>query len=303
MRFLVTGSSGMLGKDIVEILSNNINCSVYGFSRTVNPHFSDDHQVIGDLTNLEFLSSSLGKINPDVIVHCAAIVNVDECETNKRVAEMLHRDVTAILARYKSGSTRLIYISTDSVFDGQKGSYTEEDIPNPINYYAKTKRDGEIVVLENNHNAVVIRTNIYGFHLESGKSLAEWAIDNLKQGKSISGFTDVYFNPVYTKQLGEVIKDIIPAKYFKGILNVASKEYCSKYEFLLHIAQQFNFNTSLITKNSVKKFQFLAPRPINTTLNTNLLRSVFNKVLTLQNGLSVLKKDYKDCERSSREED
>ena len=246
MRILVTGSSGMLGKDIVEILSNNINCSVYGFSRTVNPRFSDAHQVIGDLTNLEFLSSSLDKINPDVIVHCAAIVNVDECETNKRVAEVLHRDITAILARYKSRSTRFIYISTDSVFDGQKGNYTEEDMPNPINYYAKTKRDGEIVVLENNHNAVVIRTNIYGFHLESGKSLAEWAIDNLQQGKSISGFTDVYFNPVYTKQLCEVIKDIITAKYFKGILNVTSKEYCSKYEFLLRIAQQFNFNPNLV---------------------------------------------------------
>ena len=287
----------MLGKDIVEILSNNINCSVYGFSRTVNPYLSPDHQVIGDLTNLEFLSSSLGKINPDVIVHCAAIVNVDECETNKRVAEVLHRDVTAILARYKSSSTRFIYISTDSVFDGQKGGYTEEDIPNPINYYAKTKRDGEIVVLENNHNAVVIRTNIYGFHLEHGKSLVEWAIDNLKQGKSISGFTDVYFNPVYTKQLGEVIRDIIPAKYFKGILNVTSKEHCSKYEFLSRIAQQFNFNPNSVVKDSVKNFEFLAPRPINTTLNANLLKRVFGKVLTLQDGLSTLSRDYENYER------
>jgi dTDP-4-dehydrorhamnose reductase len=300
IKILVTGSSGMLGKDIVEILSNNINCSVYGFSRTVNSLFSNDHQVIGDLTNLEFLSSSLCKINPDVIVHCAAIVDVDECETNKRVAEMLHRDVTEILAIYKSGSTRFIYISTDSVFDGQKGNYTEEDIPNPINYYAKTKRDGEIIVLANNSNAVVIRVNIYGFHLESGKSLVEWAIDNLKHDKSINGFTDVYFNPVYTKQLGEIVKDIILSKYFKGILNVASKEYCSKYEFLLHIAKQFNFNNSLIKKKSVKKFKFLAQRPVNTTLNTNLLKRVFDKVLTLQDGLSKLRRDYENYERDKR---
>jgi len=297
MRILVTGSSGMLGKDIVEILSNNINCSVYGFSRTLNPFFSKDYQVIGDLTNLEFLSSSLEEINPDVIIHCAAIVNVDKCETNKRLAEALHHDVTEILVRYKSGSTRFIYISTDSVFDGQKGDYTEEDIPNPINYYAKTKRDGEIVVLENNHNAVVIRTNIYGFHLERGKSLVEWAIDNLKQGKSISGFTDVYFNPVYTKQLAEVIRDIIPAKYFKGILNVTTKEHCSKYEFLLRIAQQFNFKPNLIVKDSVKNFEFLAPRPINTTLNANLLESVFGRKLTLQDGLSALNRDYENYER------
>ena len=287
----------MLGKDIVEILSNNIDCSVYGFSRTVNPRFSDDHQVIGDLTDLKFLSSSLDEINPDVIIHCAAIVNVDECETNKRVAETLHRDVTELLARYKSGSTRFIHISTDSVFDGQKGDYTEEDMPTPINYYAKTKRDGEIVVLENNHNAVVIRTNIYGYHLEHGKSLVEWAIDNLKQGKSIRGFTDVYFNPVYTKQLGEVIKDIIPSKYFKGILNVTAKEYCSKYEFLSRIARQFSFNTNLVVKSSVKTFKFLAPRPMNTTLNADLLMRVFNKVLTLQDGLSALNRDYENYER------
>lgn len=297
MRILVTGSSGMLGKDIVEILSNDVGCSLYGFDRTINPHLSTDHQVIGDLTDLKFLSSSLDEINPDVIIHCAAIVNVDECETNKRVAEMLHRDVTAILARYKSGSTRFIYISTDSVFDGQKGNYTEEDIPSPINYYAKTKRDGEIVVLKNNRNAVVIRTNIYGFHLEHGKSLVEWAIDNLKQGKPISGFTDVYFNPVYTKQLGEVIRDIIPAKYFKGILNVTAEEYSSKYEFLLRIAQQFNFKPNLVVKDSVKNFEFLAPRPVNTTLNAMLLKRVFDKVLTLQDGLSALNRDYENYER------
>ena len=297
MRILVTGSSGMLGKDIVEILSNNVNCSVYGFSRTLNPCLSNDHQVIGDLTDLRFLSSSLDEVKPDVIIHCAAIVNVDECETNKRAAEVLHRDVTEILARHKSGSTRFIHISTDSVFDGQKGDYTEEDVPTTINYYAKTKRDGEIAVLENNRNAVVIRTNIYGFHLESGKSLAEWAIDNLKEGKSISGFADVYFNPVYTEQLAEVIKDIIPAKYFKGILNVTAKEYCSKYEFLLNIARQFKFSTDLITKTSVKNFQFLAPRPLNTTLNANLLRNVFGKILTLQDGLIALKKDYENYER------
>lgn len=298
MRILVTGSSGMLGKDIVEVLSSDADRSVFGFDRAANPYLSANHQVIGDLTDLRFLSSSLDKINPDVIIHCAAIVNVDECETNKRAAEALHHDVTEILARYKSGSTRFIHISTDSVFDGQESDYTEEDMPNPINYYAKTKRDGEIVVLENNHNAVVIRTNIYGFHLEHGKSLVEWAIDNLKQGKSISGFTDVYFNPVYTKQLGEVIRDIIPLKYFKGILNVASKEYLSKHEFLLRIAQQFNFNTDLITKNSVKKFQFSAPRPVNTTLNVDVLGSIFNKALTLQDGLIALKKDYENYERN-----
>lgn len=294
MRILVTGSSGMLGKDIVKILSNDADCFVVGFDRAVNPYLSTDHQIVGDLTDVKFLSNFLDKINPTVVIHCAAIVNVDECEKNKRMAKALHRNVSGILARYKNGSTRFIHISTDSVFDGQKGNYTEEDTPNPINYYAKTKRDGEIAVLENNHNAIVIRTNIYGFHLEHGKSLVEWAINNLQNGKSISGFNDVYFNPVYTKQLGKVIKEIIPAKYFKGILNVSSNEYFSKYEFLLRLARQFNLNTDLIIKNSVKKFQFLAPRPINTTLNTNLLRSEFKKKLTLQEGLSELGKDYEN---------
>ena len=146
-------------------------------------------------------------------------------------------------------------------------------------------------------NAVVIRTNIYGFHLEHGKSLVEWAIDNLKQGKSISGFTDVYFSPVYTKQLAEVIKDIIPTQHFKGILNVVSKECCSKYEFLLRIAQQFNFNPNLVLKNSVKKFQFLAPRPVNTTLNADLLKRVFDRELRLKDGLSALNRDYENYER------
>lgn len=291
-RFLVTGSSGMLGKDICEVLFRSKEFLVFGIDRVINPHFPQSQQIIGNLTDYMFLSKALNDLKPQAIIHCAAIVNVDDCESNRNMADTLHRDVSRILATYMKPSTRFIYISTDSVFDGEKGDYKETDIPNPINYYAKSKREGEIAVLANNPNSVIIRTNIYGFNHVPKKSLVEWAIKNLEQQQTITGFTDVYFNPVYTKELARFINELVNKVEFAGILNVASQAGWSKYDFLVQLAETFQYDTNLVKKGSVNNVNFSAPRPLNTTLNTDLLRSLFNKTFFLNDGLSELKKDY-----------
>jgi len=292
-KILVTGSSGMLGKDIVEILIKNEAFDIYAFDKHYNPRIAKDNQFIVDLTNFEFLTKSLNKINPAVIIHCAAIVNIDACEKDKKSADALHREATRVLSSYNSRNTKFMYISTDSIFDGKKGNYAEEDVPNPLNYYAKSKLEGEKVALSQNPNALVIRTNIYGFHTAKDNSLVEWAIENLKAGRSIDGYEDIIFNAIYTKQLARIIQELIILDNYKGILNVAGNECVSKYDFLIELAKTFNFPAHLINKNSSDEMKFSISRPKNTTLSINKLKYILYQTPYLAAGLRELRKDYK----------
>jgi dTDP-4-dehydrorhamnose reductase len=291
-RVLITGYSGMLGKDITYILAESKTFELYGTSRKGGGYLSGIDHIPLELTDHIRLNELLKSIDPDIIVHCAAYVDVDACEKNKGYTYKLNSETTGILAAYKPETTRLIYISTDSVFDGTKGDYSEYDKPNPLNYYAFSKLEGERLALKNNSNSAIVRTNIYGFHCEDGRSLAEWAIKSLEGGSAIEGFEDVYFNPVYTKQLARLISKLISGVDYKGIINIGSRDYISKYDFLQSLAGIFNFDRSKIKPDSVSSVKFAAKRPQNTTLNLKLMDKVFNSNINLEHGLRELKEDY-----------
>lgn len=292
MNILITGSSGMLGKDIAEYLLKHAHLNIYGFDKLSNHNTPFNHQIQGDLTDYVVLKNTLSEIKPDIIIHCAAIVNVDECESKKDAADEIHREVTNILSSFYPLSTKFIYISTDSVFDGIKGNYSEIDFPNPLNYYAKSKLAGEQVALRNNPNAIIIRTNIYGFNYVQKNSLVEWALNNLSASQPITGFTDVYFNPLYTKQLARAIHKLIELNNLTGIINIAANEHINKFDFLVMLARTFNFPLNLIKPGSVNSVQFSAPRPQNTTLNVGLMKKTFGWDLSVSQGIKALKNDY-----------
>ncbi|WP_077369573.1 dTDP-4-dehydrorhamnose reductase family protein [Anaerosalibacter sp. Marseille-P3206] len=288
-RILITGATGMLGISIINAFKDDNRFEVYGISRRVNEKVNDYNRVIADITDNNELLIILNDIKPDVIIHCAANTNVDSCNHNKEYAYKLHVEATHTLAKFDS---RYIYISTDSVFDGQKGDYYEEDETNPLNYYAVTKLKGEKVSLNSNSKALILRTNIYGFHLEKKNSLVEWALDNLLLNKKINGFNDVYFNPVYVNQLARIIKKIVIIKDISGILNVGSKEYISKYKFLIKLAEVFSISKSLIIPKSIDDIKFDAIRPRNTTLNLDKFEYVFKEIPSIDEGIMELRNDY-----------
>jgi dTDP-4-dehydrorhamnose reductase len=292
-KILVVGSGGMLGKDVVACFEKD-GYEVFGISRDVEGNNMSDHILLGDITKKTFISDALAKIKPDVIVNCAAIVNVDACENNKKLAQDVHVGATRNLAEHKGA--KFIYISTDSVYDGQRGNYKEEDQTNPVNYYATTKLEGELACLNANPKAIVLRTNIYGFHLPLGKSLAEWAIDSLSRQIPIKGFTDTFFNPLYTKQLAEIIKFFSFSDY-EGVYNTVSDEVVSKYDFLVRLAEKFGFSKELISKAEISgSEQLVASRPKNTYLNRDKLVKVLGetRISSFKEGLDWLYKDYKD---------
>jgi dTDP-4-dehydrorhamnose reductase len=289
-RVLITGSQGMLGKDIVRAFIKDPQYDVCGLDHHKSSSSLMYQLIYEDLTQLTEVNSLLMDIKPDIIIHCAARVNVNKCELEKDSTKLLHIESSRVLASYKPSKTRFIYISTDSVFDGIKGNYTEDDSANPLNYYAKTKHAGENVVMTINDNALIIRTNIYGFHNPVGTSLVEWAISSLLENKPITGFSDVFFNPLYTRQLAEIVASLT-ATETKGIINAGCDRFISKYEFLKELARTFKYDEMLIRKISVETIKFTAPRPRNTTLNIQKLKQ-HGFAPALEDGLTKLKKDW-----------
>jgi dTDP-4-dehydrorhamnose reductase len=283
-KILITGSSGMLGSDLVRHLSKFKKYEIFGLGRVKSTLLPDKKQVLIDLA--QPFSFKRLNLQPDVVIHTAAITDLSFCEKNPELAHTVHVDATRRLMEALEFGSKFIYISTDSVFDGDRGDYTEQDIPNPLNVYARTKLLGEKALLESGSKGVtVLRTNIYGFNKPFKNSLAEWAFQEWIKRKQISGFTDVFFNAVYTGQLAEIIEHLIHHNLFLPILNVGSSEAMSKYAFLKSLATRLKVSESFLKPALSSDFPTALPRPRNTSLNVKLLSTLL-PLPTFEKGVS-----------------
>ena len=163
--------------------------------------------------------------------------------------------------------SQFVYISSDSVFDGTRGGYAEEDDVAPVNAYARSKLEGEIAVRSASPDSLVVRTNIYGWNMQPKASLAEWILSRLEAGSEVPGFQDVVFCPILVNDLGEVILEML-GRRLTGLFHVAGSEACSKYEFALRLAGMFGLDRGLVRPTSVEHSALRAPRPKNTSLCT-----------------------------------
>lgn len=288
---LVTGASGMLGEKIVDFFSIKLDYKI--FATTRNEIVGNKDEVVWikvDLNHKADLKKILTFVKPDIIIHCAANVNLEQCELDIADANYMHSNIINEF-HISSPNSIFVYISTDSVFNGEKGDYSESDSPDPINNYALTKLNGENQVIKKFNKYLIIRTNIYGSHSVSNKtSLAEWAFSKLNKNEAINGFDNVFFNPVYTLQLAMVIDTLLKSEV-RGIVNVGCDEVISKFSFLKKVAKCFNFNQDLIIKSNSNNQMFLARRPLNTSLNNSLLESIIGKKLKLIDGINMLHND------------
>ena len=287
MKVLVTGSSGMLGKDIIDAFSKRDNIVLHGIDLVDKSDGKDNIHHKIDLTDQKELEACLEMIDPDLIIHTAAIVNLNTCEENMDLATKLHIDSSRTLALHK---VKIVYISTDSIFNGETGFYTEKSVPDPLNNYARTKLLGEYAIRANNPEHIIIRTNIYGFNIPLKGSLCEWAIKSFENNENINGFHDVVFNAIYTKQLADIVIKLVTTD-FTGTINIASEDCISKYDFVKYLASKFNMPDERVGSVSVDDFSFTIARPLNTTLNTDKAKKLFS-IPSIYNGLDQLYMDY-----------
>ncbi|UQD56115.1 SDR family oxidoreductase [Flavobacterium sp. K5-23] len=288
---LITGISGMLGMAVYSHFKQLKSYKIFGISRNTDFKLEGAEILIGDLTSKEFLNS-IRSLKFNSIIHCSAEVNVNLCEIDKELAYKSNVSATELIFSLLD-SDKYIYISTDSVFDGKGGNYAEDSLVNPLSYYAETKFLGEEAVKNNTINHYILRTNIYGFNIPMKKSLFEWGYSELRKSKDINGFSNMYFNPLYVGQLAMLLEKLISSNIDFGIYNVTSDEGISKYDFLLKIAENFDYSPDLIKAVEFNQSEIVAPRALNTTLNNSKIKSVFeNFDFSFEKGFSMLKKDF-----------
>jgi dTDP-4-dehydrorhamnose reductase len=275
MKILVTGASGLLGLNLA--LMKNGTHTVVGVDRS---------KLLGtpfelfkaDLLAPEAEARILETLKPDAVIHTAANADVDSCESDPEGARRLNAEFPGRLASAcaKRG-IRLIHISTDAVFDGTKdGVYVETDAPNPLGVYSRTKLAGEQAVLVTNPQAVVARVNFFGWSLSGARSLAEFFVNKLSAGEACSGFTDVYFCPLFVGDLAETLIRMLE-KDLSGLYHVVGSEALSKYDFGVRIARQFGFDEALVIPRSVEESGLKARRSHNLRLSIHKLSTALGQ--------------------------
>lgn len=268
-RILITGVSGLLGMNLAMDLASTHEVIGVQRGRLANTPFQ---LLKADLLEADAVDVILKKARPDWVIHCAALADVDACEDKPEIARKLNAEVPGQLAAAcAEKNIRFAHISTDAVFDGAKdGFYTEEDEPNPINVYARTKLDGERAVLRSNKEALVARVNFYGWSLSGRRSLAEFFFNNLTNNKSMSGFTDVIFCPMFVLHTGRLLTAML-AKGLTGLYHVVGKQSMSKYQFGVEIARKFQLRESEISPKSILSSSLTARRSNNLSLSVHKL--------------------------------
>jgi len=267
-RVLITGASGLLGSKLVKALSGG-----YEVIPTHNTHPIHPDSVRMDIVDGKEVARVLSAVKPELVVHAAAETNVDKCETNRELAWSVNAEGTRnISSTCRKIGAKLVYVSTDYVFDGEKGLYSEEDETNPVNYYGVTKLDGERFVRELCEDFVIARTSVlYGWH-PNRLNFATWVIDSLESGVSINVAEDHYNSPTLVDNLAEAILRIA-RKDAAGVYHVAGSERISRYDFAMRIAEIFGLNRSLIMPVKMKDLKvWVAKRPKDSSLSVDKIR-------------------------------
>ena len=273
LKFLVTGSAGLIGRQVVKDLSETH--EVFSCYNKSKPEFGIPTKM--DLLNHEMIVNVLLEIEPDVVIHLGAMTGVDLCEKEESMAFDINSKATQIIAQQCSIlNTFLIYVSTDYVFDGNSGMYYEDDIPNPLSIYGKSKFDGEKMVQNFSSDWCIARTSTpFGLH-QTRKSFPTWVIENLQKQKQIDVLSDQFTSPTYVPNLSKMIIEI-SERHLNGIFHVAGATKISRYEMASIISDKLNLDEKLLRKILINELKLEASRPKDSSLNISKATSILNE--------------------------
>jgi dTDP-4-dehydrorhamnose reductase len=291
VKLLVTGASGLLGTRICQLATRQ-SYEVYSAHSEHIPQFGTPIKL--DITDSTALKQIFDKTKPDVIVHSAALTDVDKCEKEKDLAWKINVESTSNIAQlcHKHNSF-LVYVSTDYVFNGEKGNYKETEQTAPINNYGLTKLKGEERIKQSEAEYCIARASvIYGSIPATGKvNFALWLIERLGKKEETKTVTDQWNSPTLNTNLAEMILEIAE-KRITGTFHLAGATRLSRHEFAQKIAEKFNLDKSLLTPVSSETMSWIAKRPRDTSLNVEKAKQTLNnKPLQISEALSRLRKE------------
>ncbi len=292
-RVLVIGSNGLLGQKVAELL---VRGSPYQAtltsieSKPVVPFQGVDYAQL-DVTSKKDVRQLIAAAGPDVIINCAAMTNVDACEHERELAWRVNvGGVENLIEAARKNGSRIVHISTDYIFDGKLGPYTEDDRPSPLSYYGKTKLASENALRASGIEFTILRTMIlYGYAPGVKANFALWLIENLENRSPVRVVDDQLGNPTLVDDLAYGLLRAVELGR-TGIYNIAGRDIISRYDFARKLAQVFGFDSGLITPVKTAQLRQPAPRPLKSGLITLKAEVELGiKPSTVEQGLTVLK--------------
>ncbi len=271
---LVTGS-GLLGSDVIRVLRTGH--EVVGTYNTT----PREGMIRLDITDREDTIRSIGRLKPEYIVHTAALTNVDYCEDHEEEAMAVNGEGTKnVVDAARLAGSRVVYVSTDYVFDGSKGMYREDDEAHPISVYARSKLMGELHVQEM-EDFIIARTSVvYG---SARQNFVSWVRDSLKKGQRIKVVTDQFNSPTLSYDCAEAIAALI-GRGASGIFHTAGGERISRYGFARKIARFYGLDEGLIEPVPTSALGQRARRPMDSSLDVRKISS-YHRMLNIMDGL------------------
>ena len=267
-RILITGGSGLLGLNWAIACKDICGVTLGLHTRQVELKGVDYCSLQLDTVNA--IAATLDKIKPDLVVHAAGMTSIEQCEANPGLARhanvVLAENVATACAKF---GVALAHISTDHLFTGSEPMVQEHRPVSPLNVYGKAKAEAEQCVLREHTNALVIRTNFYGWGPAYRRSFSDFIFDSLRVGKPVSLFRDVYYTPILIESLVQAVHELIDRKA-SGIFHVVGDERVSKYEFGIRLAKVFEFDPNLIQPINLDSIPELVARPKDMSLSNRL---------------------------------
>lgn len=287
MKIVITGGTGLLGINLYRELNQNHNLFFITHNRELN--FKNCKSVKIPLDDIDALENYFVKINPDLVIHSAALTNLIDCELDQNLCNYINFDLTKNVTNICSNlNLSLCFISTDQLFAGNKMLVTETEPKSPLNNYALSKSASEDYIINNLSKYLIVRTNFYGWGSLYRQSLSDKIINKLENNDTFFGFSNVYFTPILVNDLIDLIMDLVKKKY-TGIYNIAGSSRITKYDFAIKIAEEFGFSSNLVKKVTYEN-DFLI-RPMDMSLSNSKVENILlKKIPDISIQLKKLKK-------------
>jgi len=292
---LITGVNGLLGQKILEQASSKY--SIIGIDLHEEPYHKKvkfEYRKL-DLTNRRAVKEIISDFLPDFLINTAAMTDVDGCETQKEQCWKINVEaVDNIIYAVRKIDTKIVHLSSDYVFDGKSGPYSEDSVPSPLGYYGKSKLASENLLISSDVEAAIVRTMVlYGSGVRVRPNFVTWLISTLEDEKSVTIANDQFGNPTLADDLAAAIIRIVELKKW-DLYHISGSELIDRYNFAVKIADIFKLNKGLISSITSAELNQPAQRPLKSGFNIDKARSELGiEMSTVEEGLKIFKKQYK----------
>lgn len=289
-KILVTGANGLLGQHLLaQLIEQGFEAIGLGRGEARLPFAPGSYKYFNvDIATELSVHKVFAEVQPDIVVHAAAMTQVDECELNQEVCERINVQGTShVIVNAEQYSRKIIYVSTDFVFDGEKGDYSEEDQMGPVSWYGFTKMQAESLIETCDMPWAIVRTClVYGNTLSGTRSnIINWVKENLSAGKPIKVVSDQVRTPTYIDDLVNGIMLIIE-KSAEGTFHISGKDVLTPYDMALKTADLHGLDASLITKVDASTFSQPGRRPAKTNFDISRARNELGyEPMTFEEGI------------------